>query len=111
MKYFPRSSERIKKIIRNEKLKHLEEDTVDWFARIMKKVLTKNRHKENWRGCSLQYLVDRLYEEVAEVYDAIEEFRDDKRTKNTLIKECADVSDFAMMIADLARNYKRLHSK
>lgn len=98
--------QQIKKVIKNERLKHLEEDTVDWFAEIMKKVLAKNRHKENWRESNFFYLMGRLFEEAVELEEAIENFRKDKRTKNTLIKEASDVSNFACFIADIARNHK-----
>ena len=38
---------------------------------------------------------------MAELTNAVEKFKKDKRTKSTAIKEAIDVMDFAMMIADL----------
>ena len=104
--FFPRSSKRIRQIIENERLKNLEKDTVKWASEQMLKVLAKNRKKGGWRHCTFEYLFFRIGEEMAELTNAVEKFKKDKRTKSTAIKEAIDVMDFAMMIADLIQHDK-----
>jgi len=86
---------------------------VDWFATQMTRKLNENVDKGHWDGTDLSYLVDRLREEVDEVeeaYDNLIEYRsspmyanDDDSDWDSLLDECADVANFAMMIADHAR--------
>ena len=67
------------------------------FAIKMESVLRANDHKGGWTGCAPQWLLMRLKQEVAELefamkYHSVE--------SGSAIKECADVANFAMMIAD-----------
>jgi len=66
------------------------------FATVMQGKLDDNKHKGGWSKCSQSYLVRRLDEEVTEIKHAIGENYDTE----DIIKECADVANFAMMIAD-----------
>lgn len=70
-----------------------------WFAREMEKRLEANDHKTGWGSCSLQYLSMRLTQERRELERAIK----NKDIKN-VIEECADIANFAMMIADNVGN-------
>jgi NTP pyrophosphatase (non-canonical NTP hydrolase) len=63
------------------------------FALAMEAKLRANDHKRPWRYCPLQYLSMRLTQERRELVDAIAARKD-------VIGECADVANFAMMIAD-----------
>ena len=66
---------------------------VSWFGeRMLKKLETKNR-KENAKR-----LYGRLISKCVELRKAIRE-----KNKEDIINECANVADFAMMIADKAR--------
>ena len=83
------------------------------FALLMEKKLKENDHKKSWKKCKILYLIKRLKEEVKELEDCfwIEDSRSDfinigedfmikgKYSEEDVIKECADVSNFAMMIA------------
>ena len=83
------------------------------FALLMEKKLKENDHKKSWKKCKILYLIERLKEEVKELEDCfwIEDSRSDfinigedfmikgKYSEEDVIKECADVSNFAMMIA------------
>jgi len=69
-----------------------------WFAREMEKKLAANSHKGGWHHCSLQYLSMRLTQERKELQKAIK-----SKDVNDIIGECADVANFAMMIADTVR--------
>lgn len=68
---------------------------VRWFAAEMEKQLVENDHKGGWGASKLAYLSKRLTDERNELSRAI-------RLKNpeSIIKECADVANFALMIAD-----------
>lgn len=61
--------------------------------------LQQNSHKSGWlagHGCSLSDLVDMLEEEVTELKDGII----NGENSYALGFECADIANFAMMIAD-----------
>lgn len=73
--------------------------TVLWFASQMEAKLKKNRHKgdqEGWRDCGVSYLMERLHGEFEELTRALS-----STDKEDIIAECADVANFAMMIADI----------
>jgi NTP pyrophosphatase (non-canonical NTP hydrolase) len=63
------------------------------FALLMEEKLRANDHKRHWRFAPLQYLSMRLSQERKELAGAIE-------TRTDVGEECADVANFAMMIAD-----------
>jgi NTP pyrophosphatase (non-canonical NTP hydrolase) len=68
------------------------------FALEMEKKLAKNRHKgnaENWQMAGAKILFRLLRDEVDELAEAL-----DHCVPEDSIKECADVANFAMMIAD-----------
>jgi phosphoribosyl-ATP pyrophosphohydrolase len=72
---------------------------VKWFAEQMHRKLTENRHKKfSWRKESGHSLFRKLRKECVELEEAME-----RRDKDDIIKECADVANFAMMIADNAK--------
>jgi NTP pyrophosphatase (non-canonical NTP hydrolase) len=67
------------------------------FVDVMLEKLDENRHKDHWSGMSQKWLLNRLRQETGELSRAI------KRGNATEIaREAADVSNFAMMIADNA---------
>jgi hypothetical protein len=63
------------------------------FALLMEAKLRANDHKRPWRHCPLQYLSMRLTQERKELAEAI-------ATKTGVGEECADIANFAMMVAD-----------
>jgi hypothetical protein len=69
-----------------------------WFATEMEKCLQANDHKGGWEHCEDVYLVDRLYDEIEELEEALVH-EDPER----IIREAGDVANFAMMLADQAR--------
>lgn len=68
---------------------------VMWFAERMEAKLAKNDHKGGWNNCELQYLSMRLKQERKELTEAIK-----SKDAQRIIDECADIANFAMMIAD-----------
>lgn len=71
---------------------------VQWFAEIMERTLRDNDHKGGWKGCTDEYLISRLREEVDELIAAMAA----KEPRDVIYKEAADVANFALMIADCA---------
>lgn len=71
--------------------------SVFWFSNEMSKKLYENRIKKHWSHVDCDYLFDRLMDEVRELSDAR------SGTSEEIIAECADVANFAMMIADNVR--------
>ena len=87
-------------------------EPVRWFAEQMEQKLREydaSRGKRGWVDDigpggpeeMLEFLFERLRDEIDEVDRAM----GDASTKN-IIRECADVANFAMMIADIAREYQ-----
>ena len=80
---------------------------VEKIAELMQHKLDKNKHKEcavmnpdgkgrGWNKCDVRWLLMRLREEA----DEIEKALNDNEEPIEVAKECADVCNFAMMIAD-----------
>jgi NTP pyrophosphatase (non-canonical NTP hydrolase) len=84
-------------------MRNLGTNPVLGFASAMQKELDENSHKGTWRvrqqSCSPEALLKRLKEETTEIESAIAL----NQPVEEIIAECADVGNFAMMIAD---NYK-----
>ncbi|WP_242466756.1 hypothetical protein [Brevibacillus brevis] len=83
-------------------------EEVLWFAEQMEAKLKENDHKEGWNGCGIFWLKNRLIEEVNELSDAMDAGHNSESGLDVenIIREAADVANFAMMIADKAK--KRL---
>jgi NTP pyrophosphatase (non-canonical NTP hydrolase) len=69
---------------------------LQWFVQQMEQKLKENDHKQHWNNYDIDYLIHRIYEEQDELEIAITQ----KLSAKEIIKECADVANFAMMIAD-----------
>ena len=76
---------------------------VQWFAQQMEAKLRENDHKGGWGNESLLWLYTRMIEEAEEVKAEIKAAFDREIDYNKIIREAADVANFAMMIADNAR--------
>jgi hypothetical protein len=88
---------------------------VEWFAVRMEKKLRENDHKGGWLNCTLRYLLVRMKNERDELVAAIHKAKrhagcDYWRSEDAelVIREAADVSNFALMVADIARRSVRL---
>lgn len=83
------------------------------LAEQMELKLRKNDHKGHWSNCTNTYLTRRLSEEGTELRNALKLLLDARRypadtaqlehCRALVVRECADVANFAMMIADNAR--------
>jgi len=73
---------------------------VKWFAEQMESKLQENDHKGGWKDCDCYWLLNRAKEECLELLHELNVHRDLGGNKEKIIKECSDVANFVMMIAD-----------
>lgn len=88
-------------------LENWVDEAVMGFVVDMKYKLRLNNHKGHWKDYDMAWLVKRTKDEVKELGDALQQVYDKKPNAAMymdVIHECADVSNFVMMIAD---NIKR----
>jgi NTP pyrophosphatase (non-canonical NTP hydrolase) len=83
-------------------------ETLAWFAEQMRAKLERDRHKgDNWQELGVDWLFDRLAGEMGPKTETSEidelETAIYQQDWENVIRECADVANFAMMIADTAR--------
>jgi NTP pyrophosphatase (non-canonical NTP hydrolase) len=71
---------------------------VERFSIHMLDKMRKNAHKAHWSTVTQQWLLNRAMDELRELQDAVNE-----GDPETIVKEAADVANFAMMIADNAK--------
>ncbi len=69
--------------------------TLEWFLFRCAEKLNEYPHKPDWSMHSYPYLLMKLKGEVEELDISLQEDSPDE-----IIRECADVANFAMMIAD-----------
>jgi len=74
--------------------------TLTWFTKCMEEKLKENDHKGTWIGCHPDWLFYRLAQEVEELQETL--FF--TSSSEQIIREAADVANFAMMIADVVRH-------
>lgn len=92
---------------------------VKWFAEQMEAKLKANDHKGGWKDCDIKWLYGRLKEETKEFEQLFNERMWSKQGRSAsenvslydtsneaLIKELADIGNFAMMLSDqFGKNY------
>jgi hypothetical protein len=81
---------------------NLVEPRLAWFVEEMraKLALPRNQAKGEWRNNSEWGLLFMLRDEVNELEQIMDSFAMGETTEAEVIKECADVAGFAMMLAD-----------
>lgn len=78
--------------------------SVKQFAQAMERKLRENDHKGGWDETTDACLIERLFEEANELSWAMSRVGDGPPPDpHRVVDECADVANFAMMIADKAR--------
>ena len=84
-------------------------ESVRWFAAHMERKLRAYDDRPGWIGCDADWLLERMKEERKELTAALRQLAasdGDERTNVLVLRvinEAADVANFAMMIADNAR--------
>lgn len=84
---------------------------ITWFASEMEAKLRENDHKGHWAdGNTVEELLPRIMDERDELLLAVHGLdldgpKEKLSSKDAceIIRECADIANFAMMIADLVR--------
>lgn len=76
------------------------------FAEQIEMALRRNDHNGGWSGCSPEWLVAKLAEELGECARYVVR-RADRAHANDVAKECADIAAVAMMLADVCGGLKR----
>lgn len=74
---------------------------VEAFGFLMEQILRKNDHKRGWKNLSLEWLLNKLREEVNELEVEINRFKPTESKIREAVCECVDVANVAMMIADV----------
>ena len=73
-------------------------ESLDWFKNVERSKLIENTYKGTWENDSMDLLLTRLKDEVAELEEALE-----SGCHDDIIRECGDVSVSALIIADRYR--------
>jgi len=74
---------------------------VIWFAEWMEVKLEENDHKGGWDDMGFPELIERMKDEIQELESVIDKNIDDPVIRaRAVLRECADIANFAMMIAD-----------
>jgi len=73
---------------------------VQLFAEAMERKLRDNEYKGTWEGCTEDYLMTRIEEELKELTNC---HLDSSRT----LDEAADVANFLMMLCDIRGHLKQ----
>jgi len=71
------------------------------FVVVMKEKLDENKSKGGWDSVDTSWLWMRLQKEMSELYSAL---NSSEPNPEEMVRECADVANFAMMIADRVMN-------
>lgn len=112
MSPFERLSMKDRETLRVEHQKALIENALRFFPREMKDELYKHLDRPGWKRESWEYLLGRMQEETKELLDAMMSFQSFKfkgykgaeeeyfKKKKLIVRKCANVANFAMMIAD-----------
>ena len=76
-------------------------EELQWFATEMEAKLSENDGKGGWLENDYSYLLKMLKEEVDELEKALIDCSNDPE----VVREAADIANYAMMIADKVRHY------
>lgn len=81
-------------------------DGLQWFAETMELTLRAHDHQKiGWSHLSAKWITKRIVDEAGEARRACETYRKSGSvlSRDRAIRECADVANFAMMLADNLR--------
>ena len=104
MRYFPKFTKKEKELFRVEYQKGYINNSISWFSEKMKDELLKHLDRPGWQGEKVRYLWDRMKEEFNELGVSLA----NNLTRDEIVRECADVANFVMMIADVYREKAKL---
>lgn len=77
------------------------EEEIKAFAKIMQEKLNENGNKGGWDNDSIEVLFNLLEGEVMELNSAVDDYVYKDVDHTEVVRECADVANYAMMIVDV----------
>ena len=86
----------------NQESKGQEAEAVTWFANKMAEKLWEKAHKSGWSDMADSELLERIENERCELIRAV-----DDRSDHAIIREAADLANFAMFLANNHRPRNR----
>lgn len=79
---------------------------VKWFAEHMESKLKENEHKTGWTDCTVDFLSSQIRKNLNELDSMFQELPSNYSVFSTnVIRQCSDIANYAMMIADISNKY------
>ncbi|MGE6504369.1 hypothetical protein ACQKF0_29490 [Bacillus wiedmannii] len=79
---------------------------VSWFAEHMESKLQENEHKTGWTDCTVDFLSSQIQKNLNELNSKFEELPANYSVFSAnVIRQCSDIANYAMMIADISNKY------
>ncbi|MGG0209552.1 hypothetical protein [Bacillus mycoides] len=79
---------------------------VKWFAEHMESILQENEHKTGWSDCTVDFLSSQIRKNLNELDSMFQELPSNYSVFSAnVIRQCSDIANFAMMIADISDKY------
>ena len=83
---------------------NIVEPRLRWFVRQMKEKLKQNEYKSDWRKLSTKKNMKAIKDELRELSFELFGYDENFNNGDSVIDECADVANRAMMLADLVKS-------
>lgn len=79
---------------------------VKWFAEHMESKLQENEHKTGWTDCTVDFLSSQIRKNLNELDSMFQELPSNYSVFSAnVIRQCSDMANYAMMIADISNKY------
>lgn len=79
---------------------------VKWFAEHMESKLQDNEHKTGWTDCTVDFLSSQIRKNLNELDSMFQELPSNYSVFSAnVIRQCSDMANYAMMIADISDKY------
>lgn len=79
---------------------------VKWFAEHMESKLKENEHKTGWTDCTVDFLSSQIRKNLNELDSMFQELPSNYAVFSAnVIRQCSDMANYAMMIADISDKY------
>lgn len=79
---------------------------VKWFAGHMESKLQENEYKTGWTDCTVDFLSSQIQKNLNELNSMFQELPSNYSVFSAnVIRQCSDIANYAMMIADISNKY------
>ncbi|WP_243765414.1 hypothetical protein [Bacillus arachidis] len=79
---------------------------VKWFAGHMVSKLQENEYKTGWTDCTVDFLSSQIQKNLNELNSMFQELPSNYSVFSAnVIRQCSDIANYAMMIADISYKY------